>query len=156
MACVEVWFDRVGRGLPIVAFVDATETAFDAIYRRALQALGDVTVLAIAERVVLHATDEMPILGALRVEPKGLDTRALRERAGQLDRAQLTHALCALLVELLAVLERLTAGVLTGPLHDELANLGVDHVMKEPFLEAAGPERPLRGKPLRLRVRKKT
>ncbi|MDB4996712.1 MAG: hypothetical protein JWM74_4144, partial [Myxococcaceae bacterium] len=116
IACVEVWFDRVGRGLPIVAFVDAAETAFDAIYRRALQALGDITLLAIAERVVLHASDEMPVLSALRVEPKGLDTRDLRERAGQLDRAQLTRALCALLVELLAVLERLTAGVLNGPL----------------------------------------
>ena len=156
MACVERWFDRVGKGLPVVAFIDATETAFDAICRRALQALGDITLLAIAERVVLHAADEMPVLSALRVEPKGLDTRELRARAHQLDRTRLTQALCALLVELLAVLDRLTAGVLTGPLHDELASVGADHMRKEPFLEAAGPERPLRGKPLRLRVRKKS
>jgi hypothetical protein len=72
----------------------------------------------------------------------------------------LTRALCALLVELLAVLERLTAGVLTGPLHDELASLGGDHprggLLTHDGHGPDGPERPTRGKALRLRVRKKT
>jgi hypothetical protein len=149
-AVVGAWFERVAKGLPAEALVDATEVAFDAIWRRALQVLGEITLMAIGERVVLHAADEVPLLAALQIEPKGLDAHALRERAAAVGREQLTHGLCGLLVELLAVLERLTAGVLTRPLHDAIARLGSDGSGSEPQYGRA------RGKALRLRVRKKT
>jgi hypothetical protein len=145
VACVERWFNRVAKGLPIGAFIDAAEAAFEAIFHRALQALGEITLIAIAERVVVHAADETPVLALLRIEPKGLDTRDLRDRANQVDRDHLTRGLCALLVEFLAVLERLTAGVLTEPLHEEMASLGLDHSTEI-----------IRGKSLRLKARKKT
>jgi len=122
-ACVNAWMETLPKGLPLERLIQAFDRAFTAIWQRAHQTLGDVTLTAIAARVLLGAAEQFPILSALEVEATGLQLKGLRERTESLHRDQLEDGIRYVLVEFLTVLGNLTAEILTPALHSELSKV---------------------------------
>lgn len=121
-ACVDEWRQRLGDDVEATVLVRAFARAFRLMWKRAQQTLGDVTLLAIGDRVLHDAAELHPLLEGVRLDTAGLACEELERRASTVDRVELERAVRAVLVELLAVLGRLTAGVLTPPLHAALSD----------------------------------
>jgi hypothetical protein len=97
------------------------EQAFAVIWRRALLTLGDVTLMAIVNRVLHNAAERSPMLSALTVHESGIRCQRLRERSTGLRREELEQSLRLVLIYFLSILGTLTADVLTPALHAELS-----------------------------------
>ncbi len=112
------------------AMLAAFEAAFSALWRRSYLVLGEVTLVAILDRVLATATERYPLLADVAATPSGLDCTRLRSQR-LTSAAQLTGAVAFVLVEFLTVLGNLTAEILTPALHAELAR---DHaaIVTEP------------------------
>lgn len=121
-ACVEQWRRRLGDELDAPTLIRAFERAYHALWQRARLTLGDVTLIAIGDRVLHDAVEEHSILEGIRLDESGISCDDLQRRGSALELAALDRAVRAVLVDLLAVLGRLTAGVLTVPLHAALSD----------------------------------
>jgi hypothetical protein len=117
---VNAWRDGRAGPLSPQALVDLYERALDALWRRAHMSLGEITLMAIVERVLHDGTERFPHLAALKTETSGVHCGELRQAASSLDMALLDESLAFLLGELLRVLGTLTGEVLTPGLHAEL------------------------------------
>ncbi len=122
-AQVDAWMARATEGLTPEQLVAAVDQGFSALWRRAHQTLGEVTLTAIADRVLHNAAELHPALAGVALEGEGLRCDDLRHRAASLPREQLTAGLRFVLVEFLTVLGNLTAEILTPALHAELAGV---------------------------------
>lgn len=120
-ACVSTWMKRAERLGPDQRW-QLFEHALGVLWQRAHRTLGDVTLVAIVQRVLHDAAQRVPLFGALSVEASGFRCEALREAAGTADPRELAEGMRFVLVEYLTVLGSLTADVLTPALHSELAN----------------------------------
>lgn len=87
--------------------------------------LGEVTLTAIADRVLHDASQKLPLFSSLRVEPNGGGIRfdELRENGGAMRSTDALEGIRFVLVEFLTVLGNLTAGILTTELHAELSHV---------------------------------
>ena len=122
-ACVNAWMARCAKGLPPARLLQAFEAAFAAMWRRAHQPLGDVTLTAIVDRVLYVATEQYPSFASLKVDATGLRCEELRQRADSLHADQLAEGVQFILVEFLTVLGNLTDEILTPALHGELSKV---------------------------------
>lgn len=122
-ACVQAWLDRAPRDLTPEQRLSAFEQAFGALWQRAGTTLGDVTLTAIADRVLQDARERFPALASVRVDVEGIECEELRARAASLDGDEMLNAARLVLVEFLTVLGNLTAEILTPALHAELASV---------------------------------
>ena len=122
-ACVDAWLERAANRLPSDKLLLVFDQGFTALWGRAHQTLGDVTLMAIVDRVLFVAAEQYPFLSALKVEPAGLRSQELQQQAGSLHRDQLADAVRFVLVEFLTVLGTLTAEILTPALHAELLKI---------------------------------
>lgn len=117
---VEAWRDGWAGTLPRHTLVDVFERALDALWRRAHLSLGEITLMAIVDRVLHQGTEQFPHLALLKVETGGLNFSELRQSARSLDGELLERSLVFLVCEVLRVLGVLTGEVLTPGLHAEL------------------------------------
>lgn len=127
--CVDAWLTQVApnfRFLPADRIIQLFERALDAVWREAFEPLGEVTLIAIASRVLFISKERFPELSGLSIKPDGISLDDLRERAGTLSAHELSEPLCFLLTELLRVLGHLTANVLTPWLHSELSKVALE------------------------------
>jgi hypothetical protein len=122
-ARVEAWLDRAAKEARPEQLLEAFERAFGAIWRRSRVTLGDVTLMAILDRVLYTAAERYPLLSPLEVDESGLRSDKFRQRAGGLRPDDLVDGIRFILVEFLTVLGNLTADVLTPALHSELAKV---------------------------------
>jgi hypothetical protein len=123
---VSAWLEGAGDGRSPEELVQLFERAFGALWRRASATLGEVTLTAIAERVLFNASESRPLFADVGLSADGaIDVRKLRERVTKVHRAELLEAIHFVLVELLTVLGNLTAEVLTPELHAELARVAL-------------------------------
>jgi hypothetical protein len=100
------------------------ERALGALWARTTTTLGEVTLTAIAERVLYNASEKYPLFSSLEVEPTGgIQCRELRARIGSVRVSELKEGVRFVLVEFLSVLGNLTAEILTPELHSELSNV---------------------------------
>lgn len=124
--CVNAWMERTAKGLPPERLLQVFEQSFAALWRRAHQTLGDVTLTAIVDRVLYVAAEQHPLLSALKVEETGLRVQDLHERAAGLEHdrvSEVSEAVRFVMVEFLTVLGNLTSEILTPALHAELSNV---------------------------------
>ncbi len=123
---VDAWLERVSHEPSLEATVRAFEVALSAMWTRTNLTLGEVTLTAIAERVVHNAARRFPFFSSLTVDAtRGIQCGALRERLGPQHAAQLIDGMRFILIELLTVIGNLTADILTPGLHQELSKLTV-------------------------------
>lgn len=122
---VDAWIKRSverGSSFEIVGLFGA---AVDGLWNRAAGTLGSVTLTAIAERVLSTATGRYPFLSVITSRPNA-DARwrdQLHERLGSVPKAQLLEGLRFALIELLTVIGRLTAEILSPDLHDTVMEI---------------------------------
>ena len=121
--CVRAWMQRAAKGPSSERLLDAFEQAFAVVWHRAYQTLGDVTLVAIADRVLVTAADRFPLLSGLWITATGIECQPLREHLRNLQGDELAAGLRFVMVEFLTVLGRLTAQILTPDLHSELAKI---------------------------------
>lgn len=125
-ACVDAWIERSAKGQAPEALLRLFEAAFGALWGRTKITLGEVTLTAIAERVLYNASEKYPLFSTVQVEPMaGIQCRGLRERVGSVHGSELLKGIRFVLVEFLTVLGNLTAEILTPELHAELAEVAL-------------------------------
>jgi hypothetical protein len=121
---VDLWLARVDEVSSSPAWlIEAFESALGALWRRASVTLGEVTLSAVLDRVLVAATGRFPLVGSLRMENGGPSADALRARGAEVDRNELEAAIRCVLTDFLTVLGSLTAEILTPLLHTELSKL---------------------------------
>jgi hypothetical protein len=131
-ACVDAWIKRSTKNLSPEVLLPLFESALAALWVRTMTTLGEVTLTAIAERVLHNASEKFPLLSSLEVEPtRGIHFRALRERIGSVNGSKLKDAIRFVLVEYLTVIGNLTAEILTPELHSELSKVALPNVKAE-------------------------
>jgi hypothetical protein len=119
--CVEAWSVRVAGDQSGETLLREFERGFRAVWRRAHVTLGDITLMAVGDRVLHVSVERYPFLASLRLEPLGISCEDLERDASEVEVAELDAAVRFVLVELLTVLGRLTGDVLTPALHAELS-----------------------------------
>ncbi|MFL5356857.1 hypothetical protein [Archangium sp.] len=119
------WRDGWAGRLPQHELVDVYERTLDALWRRAHLSLGEVSLMAIVDRVLHQGTEQYPHLAALKVETSGVQFGELRQVSSALDKVLLEESLTFLVVELLRVFGALTGEILTPGLHAELRKVQV-------------------------------
>jgi len=122
-ACVNAWMERAAKSLPPERLLQAFEQGFSALWGRANRTLGDVTLMAIVDRVLYVATEKYPFLAALQVETTGLRCEEIRKHVRSVPHDELEKAVRFVLIEFLTVLGSLTAEILTPALHSELLKM---------------------------------
>ena len=123
-AFVDAWLARSAKDLSPDVLLTLLETALGALWARTKTTLGEVTLAAIAERVMYTASEKFPAFSALRVDPtSGISLGNLRKRTSSLHDNGLMEGSRFILVEFLTVLGKLTAEILTPELHAELGNV---------------------------------
>lgn len=140
-ACVNAWLARFEPWSP-ERLLAALERGFSAVWRRAHRTLGEVTLGAIAERVLHSAAEKFPNFARLAVDPSGLRCGGLREHAEELPVDELHVGVRFVLVEFLVVLGNLTADVLTPALHAELSKIGPDESLEDDAEPRGGRQLP--------------
>jgi hypothetical protein len=118
---VEAWVQVAAAGLTAPQLAQLFEDVLGTLWHRAHRTLGDVTLVAIVERVIHSTAASSPLLAALRVDPSGFHCDELRQRASV--PAELAQAMQVFIVEFLTVIGSLTAEILTPALHAELAGV---------------------------------
>ena len=124
-AFVDTWLESSTKNLSSELRLEFFETSLGALWNCTRLTLGDVTLMAIMDRVLYNATEKFPFFSALRVEAnRGFLGHDLRERVASLDDAELMDGIRFVLVEFLTVIGNLTAEILTQELHAELSRVG--------------------------------
>ena len=122
---VRAWREDWEGVLDHLALLDVFERALDALWRRAHMSLGEITLMAIVDRVIHQGHELFPHLALLKVEPGGVHFGELRQTAPSLDRRLLEDSFMFLVPELLRVFGALTGEILTPGLHAELRKVRV-------------------------------
>ncbi len=122
-ARVDAWLAASGAGLDAPAVLRRFESAFAALWRRCRGRLGEVTLMAIADRVLCDGRRRHAFLDAAAVTGEGISVeRLVGEANARIDPGEARAAVGFILIEFLRVLGRLTAEVLSPALHGELSN----------------------------------
>lgn len=127
--CVDDWLKRVApnsHSLTTDHLLQLFERALDAVWHEAAESLGEVTLTAIATRVIFMSKERFPGLSGISIKADGISLDDLRERAGTSSAHELREPLRFLLTELLRVLGDLTANVLTPWLQAELSKVAME------------------------------
>jgi hypothetical protein len=123
-AQVDAWLGKTAKGLPADRLVTLFGEAIHAIHKRTLMTLSEVTLNAILDRVLYQSQKKFPILSGLKMDSlEGVSLSGIMSESNGLEPARVTTAFRFFVIELLTILENLTAGILTEPLYKELANV---------------------------------
>ena len=117
---VNAWLEQAAKGLRPEQLLRLSEMAMAALWKRAYLTLGEITLVAITDRVLSTAAEKFPPFKSLKVTPMGIDWRELREQHEVLGRRKLTEGISFLMAEFMMVVANLTAEVLRPALHTEL------------------------------------
>jgi hypothetical protein len=143
---VDTWMERLPTHLTSEQLVSAFEQAFTALWRRAQQTLGAVTLSAIVDRVLLDVSARFPLLATLKLEDGvGVQFGELHQRARAEDAEQLRKGMRLVLIQFLTVIGNLTGEILTPALHVELSNARVEDLTARPAEHAASKPRESEG-----------
>lgn len=122
--CVDGWLALAAcAGTPPHLLIARLRLAVDALWKRCRDRLGEVALMAIADRVLHETRVRHPCFGDLRLDEKGIAFDGLGgpDRGAGLDAVR--GAARFLLCEFLRIVGRLTAEVLSPALHAELARI---------------------------------
>lgn len=122
---VDGWLEQSAKGLPSDALVRLFDDALTELQRRTLLTLSEVTLHAILDRVLYQSQQRYPLLTTLRIEKNGISLGPVKADLELKTPTEITQAFRFLIVELLTILDNLTAGILIEPLYKVLLNIKV-------------------------------
>ena len=124
VALVDAWLQRAAADASPPLLLRRFEIAFGALWLRTRTTLGDVTLTAIADRVLYNAAEQFPVFARLSIDAEaGVHTKEIRLGLGAQSNVELERAIRFVLIEFLSVIGNLTAEILTRDLHAALANV---------------------------------
>ena len=122
-ACVDGWLARAAPATR-EALLQLFEAALDTLWQRTKITLGEITMVAILDRVLHNSSERFPFCEWIEIDAvHGLSFQKLRAQAGTLHEPDLKRGVRFVLVKFLTVLGNLTAEILTPPLHAALAKV---------------------------------
>jgi len=125
-AFVEAWLDKAAKGQPPAVMVSVFKRATSALWQRALVTLGEVTLMAIVDRVLYTASEKYPLLSTLKIDETGIRFDEFHPEGAVPQDGLLTDAILFVTAEFLTVLGRLTDEILTPALHAELSKVALE------------------------------
>jgi hypothetical protein len=123
---VEGWLRGTANSPSPAQLITLFERAFDALWQRAQRTLGEVTLMAIGDRVLYVASEQYPFLAVLKVDETGVLFDDFRRQEDTRPSRRLAEAVCFVLAEFLTVLGNLTDEILTPALHAELCKVELE------------------------------
>lgn len=126
---VDRWIEIHLKGLSSAQIAPIFNAAIQAVLNRTLVTLSEVTLNAVLDRVVSQCQKKHPRLTGLRVESFQISSEGLSHPTSE-DLAEVIEAYRFLLIELLTILENLTAGIIMEPLYRELSMVSSKNDMK--------------------------
>lgn len=117
---VQDWEDKNASGLTLAQRVILLEKAVHVIEQRTLMTLSSFTLEVILDRVLHQSNEKFPVLSDVKLNNKRLSFHELLHMEKNHKPEELVEALRFFLIELITVLGRITADILTAPLHKEL------------------------------------
>jgi len=100
---VDSWLERIGSQVSAKTLLRLFDQAMDALWARANPVLGEITIGAIADRVLWNSVEHYGFLSPLRPGRTGISSGGLEARASTLDVTHLREGLRFTLVEFLTV-----------------------------------------------------
>ena len=116
---VQDWENKNTNDLSPIQKVILLEKAVHVIEQRALMTLSRITLEVILDRVLQQGHEKFPILSKVKLINKHLSFQWLLNTSNHTPE-ELIEALRFFLIEFITVLGRITADILTAPLHKEL------------------------------------
>jgi len=127
IALVDAWLQRASIDVSSPLLLRRFEVAFAALWVRARTTLGDVTLTAIADRVLYNAAEQFPVFARLSIDADtGIHSKEIRVGLGAQSKSELERAIRFVLIEFLTVIGNLTAEILTQDLHAALASIAYE------------------------------
>lgn len=121
---VDAWLARSPKNPSPQAALELLERGFKATLTAARRTLGDLTLAAIADRVLIETAQRFAFSSSITMKVEGeLDFAELRDNLESIPPLQLNQCTRFILVELLTVFGNLTAEILTPELHAELSKV---------------------------------
>lgn len=117
---VQDWENKNASDLPLTQRVILLEKAIHVIEQRALMTLSSITLEVILDRVRHQSIEKFPLLTDVKFNNKHLNFQELLHKKKKHKEEDLVEALRYFLIEFITVLGRITADILTTPLHREL------------------------------------
>jgi len=140
---VDAWVRRAIENDPSADALELFHVVFETVWNRAVATLGTTTLLAITERVLRTASNRYRFLLAINTRPT-TDPRwrqRLYARLGAVPRLQLIEGLRFALIELLTVIGRLTAEILSDELHAAVIDTATGEPERAIAIAPAAPRR---------------
>lgn len=126
---VEEWKTKNG-SLTAVDLVISFIEAIQAIRKRTLLTLSNVTVCAVIDRTLFECKEKYPILTEITNNSEGLNFEKFQNQIHDSSLADRQNALQELLIELLEVFGKITADILTKYLIQELMTVNLESIQK--------------------------
>jgi len=123
---VNNWVGTAAKGLSSGELLQLSEMAMAALWFRAYLTLGELTVVAITDRVLAASAENFPPFQALKASPKGIDWRELHNQCEGLTERELTAGVHFLISEFIGVVGNLTAEILKPALQAELLKVRLE------------------------------
>jgi len=140
VAFVDAWLDRSAKDASPEQLVQLLDAALRGLLGRTETTLGEVTLSAIADRVLHNTTERFAGFATLRFNGgEGVNCQQLAAQARSLHKGELRDGVRFLIVELLSVLGNLTAEILTPELHAELSKIALEAPSNAPRSEDTRP-----------------
>lgn len=146
---VTLWEEKNTKGLQDEQLIHLYGAGFDAIEKRCLATLSNVTINVVLDRILHEGIEKYPVLKGVILKSSGISLKAFNEKNKYFKTEELIEALSYLLVELLTVIGNITSDVLTSSLHKELINVTYESSQKEldvQSLHIVNSEKKRRGK----------
>ncbi|MGZ3697887.1 MAG: hypothetical protein ACXWPM_08575 [Bdellovibrionota bacterium] len=120
---VNEWLDKKTLNLPPAKLVPLFEEAIGVLQARTEITLSEVTVSAIFDRALFLSQQKYPLLSGMKIDSKKIVWNETVTQLRDHRPAEVTEAFRYLLIELLTIIDNLTAGVLTQSLSRELSKV---------------------------------
>lgn len=132
---VDAWIERTAKDMAPDQLVSLFAAAIQALQKRTLIMLSEVTLMVVFDRALYKSQQEFPVLLDMKIEPKGISLDGDLSRIRQKTSAEITEAFRFFLIELLTIFGNITAGILTNPLYAELCKVTAESIRPEKRLQ---------------------
>lgn len=126
---VDAWIERNTGGLSPERLVALFIVALETLWKRASVTLSEVTLSPIFDRAVTMSQGKYPLLAGLKIDSPEISAGGLGTHAQGWKPEEIIVAFRHLMIELLQLLGRLTADILTKALYEELNRISSEHAI---------------------------
>ena len=120
---VVAWIKVATPGLSSPELIDLFELAITKLWERSCTTIGEVTLTVVLDRALCNSKDEYDLLLPLTVDSTGIHWAEFRKSHLNAKPEEIITAFAYFLTEFIAIASSITGGILSMPLHLELATV---------------------------------